>query len=83
MAKRKIIKRKRRVVEAVMEDYFEKNNIKPDFIEYETLLKFTSERGKIIPRSRNGLSAKNQRRLSTEIKRARFLALIPYTVKPE
>jgi len=82
MAKRKIIKRKR-VVQEVMEDYFAKNKIKPDFLEYETLLRFTTERGKILPRSRNGLSAKNQRRLSVEIKRARFLALIPYAVRPE
>lgn len=82
MAKRKIIKRKR-VVQEVMEDYFEKNNKKPDFLDVETLSKFISERGKIQPRSRTGLNAKNQRRLATEIKRARFLALIPYVVKPE
>ncbi len=82
MAKRKIIK-KRKVVHEVMEDWFEKNNKKPDFLEYETLMNFMSERGKILPRSRNGLSAKNQRRLSTEIKRARFLAFIPFIVKPE
>lgn len=82
MAKKKIIKRKR-VVQEVMEDWFEKNNKKPDFMEYETLLKFMSERGKIQPRSRSGLSAKNQRRLATEIKRARYLALIPYIVRPE
>ncbi len=82
MAKKKIIKRKR-VVQEVMEDWFEKNNKKPDFLDYEVLLRFMSERGKIQPRSRTGLNAKNQRRLSTEIKRARFLALIPYVVKPE
>ncbi len=82
MAKKKIIKRKR-VVQEVMEDWFEKNNKKPDFMEYETLLRFMSERGKIQPRSRSGLSAKNQRRLAAEIKRARYLALIPYIVRPE
>jgi small subunit ribosomal protein S18 len=82
MAKKKIIK-KRKIVKEVMEDYFEKNNKKPDFLDYETLLRFMSERGKIQPRSRNGLNAKNQRRLSTEIKRARYLALIPYLVRPE
>lgn len=82
MAKKKIIKRKK-VVQEVMEDWFDKNNKKPDFMEYEILLKFMSERGKIQPRSRSGLTAKNQRKLSTEIKRARYLALIPYTVRPE
>ncbi len=55
----------------------------PDFLEYELLTKFVSERGKILPRSRTGLSAKNQRKLTTAIKRARYLALLPYTVKPE
>ncbi len=82
MAKKKIIKR-RKIVQEVMEDWFEKNNKKPDFLEYEALSRFLSERGKIMPRSRSGLSAKTQRRLSTEVKRARFLALIPYIVRPE
>lgn len=82
MAKKKIIKRKR-VVQEVMEDWFDKNSKKPDFMDSETLLKFMSERGKILPRSRSGLTAKNQRRLATEIKRARYLALIPYIVRPE
>lgn len=82
MAKKKIIK-KRKIVQEVMEDWFEKNNKKPDFLDSEVLLRFMSERGKIQPRSRNGLSAKNQRRLATEIKRARYLALIPYLVRPE
>jgi len=82
MAKKKIIK-KRRIVQEVLEDYYAKNNKKPDFMDYETLLRFTSDRGKIHPKSRSGLSAKNQRRLSTEIKRARFLALIPFLVRPE
>lgn len=83
MAKKKLTKRKKPITQEVVEDYFAKNNKKPDFLESETLLKFMSDRGKIIPRSRSGLSAKNQRRLSKEIKRARFLALIPYTVRPE
>lgn len=83
MAKKKIIKRRRQTAEAVMEDFFAKNNKKPDFLEFDILQKFMSERGKVLPRSRTGLSAKNQRRLAREVKRARFLAFIPYTVKPE
>jgi len=83
MSKKKIIKRKRQAVQEVMEDFFKKNDRKPDFLEHDLLQKFMSERGKILPRSRTGLSAKNQKRLSREIKRARFLAFIPYTVKPE
>lgn len=43
------------------------------------LRKFVSERGKIEPRRRTGVCAKHQRGLALAIKRARFLALLPYT----
>ena len=43
------------------------------------LRRFVSERGKIEPRRRTGVCAKHQRRLALAIKRARFLALLPYT----
>ncbi len=49
--------------------------------DYEELSKFLTERARIIPAKRSGLSAKKQRILSREIKRARFLGLLPY--KPE
>ena len=42
------------------------------------LTKFLTERGKIVPRRTSGMCAKHQRQLSTAIKRARFLALLPY-----
>ena len=45
----------------------------------KTLKRFMSEDGKILPRRRTGLSAKNQRKVTTAIKRARHLALLPYT----
>ena len=41
--------------------------------------RFTSERGKILPRRMSGTCAKHQRQLSTAIKRARQIALLPYT----
>ncbi len=45
-----------------------------------TLLKaYVSESGKIVPSRITGTKAKYQRQLSTAIKRARFLALLPYT----
>lgn len=44
-----------------------------------TLNPFVTEQGSIIPRSETGLSQKQQRRLTTEIKRARQLALLPFT----
>lgn len=50
----------------------------PDYKEVEGLTQFLTDRGKIIGRNRNGLCAKHQRRLASEVKRARHLALIPY-----
>ena len=44
----------------------------------DSLKRFLTEGGKILPRRRTGLNAKQQRRLTTAIKRARHLALLPY-----
>lgn len=46
-----------------------------------TLLKFTSDRGKILPRRATGTCAKHQRHIAHEIKKAREIALIPYEKK--
>lgn len=50
-----------------------------DYKDPVLLRRFISERGKIIPRRISGLTAKNQRKLATAIKRARNIALLPYT----
>lgn len=42
------------------------------------LKKFTSVRGKIIGRDKSGVCAKHQRQLSRAIKKARYMALLPY-----
>jgi len=47
----------------------------------DVLLKNIDESGKITPSRMTGTNAKFQRQLTTAIKRARFLALIPYTDK--
>ncbi|UQY80387.1 30S ribosomal protein S18 [Candidatus Hepatincola sp. Av] len=47
-----------------------------DYKDVETLQKYTSERGKILPRRLTLATAKEQRKLAQAIKRARFLALI-------
>ena len=50
-----------------------------DYKDLETLKAYVSETGKIVPSRITGTNAKYQRQLSTAIKRARFLSLLPYT----
>ena len=50
-----------------------------DFKDLNTLKAYISETGKIVPSRITGTKAKYQRMLQAAIKRARFLALIPYT----
>jgi small subunit ribosomal protein S18 len=55
---------------------------KVEHIEYKDtgkLRKFLSEKGKILPRRISGNCAKHQRQMTTAIKRARHIALLPYT----
>ncbi|MBQ9360061.1 MAG: 30S ribosomal protein S18 [Lachnospiraceae bacterium] len=52
-----------------------------DYKDVVRLKKFISERGKILPRRVTGTCAKHQRELTTAIKRARHLALLPYVVE--
>ena len=51
-----------------------------DYKDVNRLSKYISERGKILPRRVTGTCAKHQRMVTTAIKRARNLALLPYTV---
>lgn len=50
-----------------------------DYKDLEVLKGYITETGKIVPSRITGTNAKYQRQLSTAIKRARFLALLPYT----
>jgi small subunit ribosomal protein S18 len=52
-----------------------------DFKDVKTLQRYLSEKGKIVPARITAVSAKKQRELSRAIKRARFLALLPYAVQ--
>ncbi len=55
---------------------------KVDYIDYKDVAKlrrFVSERAKILPRRVTGTCAKHQRQLTTAIKRARHIALMPYS----
>ena len=55
-----------------------KENNEIDYKDVAKLRKFVSERSKILPRRVTGTCAKHQRELTTAIKRARHLALMPY-----
>ena len=55
--------------------------LKIDYKDVRMLQRFISERGKIVPSRITAVSAKKQRELARAIKRARFLALLPYAVK--
>ncbi len=50
-----------------------------DYKDVQKLRKFTSDRAKILPRRVTGTCARHQRELTTAIKRARQVALMPYT----
>ncbi len=49
-----------------------------DYKDVAKLRRFLSERGKIVPRRVTGTCARHQRQLTTAIKRARYIALLPY-----
>ncbi len=55
-----------------------KNATRIDYKDINTLQKYVSSQGKIFDATRTGTSAKNQRRLATAIKRARFLGLMKF-----
>lgn len=53
----------------------------PDYKDSQMLGKYITERGKLLGRARTGVCAKHQRRLEEAVKRARFVALIPFIVR--
>jgi len=83
MAERKNLRRARRQQEKVGECFFCKEKHNPSFLNQDILSRFTSERGKILPRARSGICAKHQRKLTREVKKARYMALLPYAVSPD
>ena len=64
------------------QDYFSANNIKHiDYKDVSILKKFLNPNGKIMSHKRTGVTSKNQRQLAMAVKRARFLALLPFVAK--
>lgn len=60
---------------------FKKETTDVDYKDIEALKAYVMESGRIIPSRMTGTCAKLQRKISNAIKRARFLALLPYTDK--
>ncbi|MCG8452353.1 MAG: 30S ribosomal protein S18 [Spirochaetales bacterium] len=54
---------------------------KVDYKDADSLRRFTTERGKILPRRITGTCAKHQRLVAREVKRARALALLPFVTQ--
>lgn len=52
-----------------------------DYKDSELLSRFITERGKILPRRITGVSAYFQKKLTLAIKKARYMAILPYTAK--
>ena len=60
--------------------YFCANKIDEiDYKDTQTLRRFISSYSKIVPRKRSGVCTKHQRKLANAIKRARTMALLPFT----
>jgi small subunit ribosomal protein S18 len=63
-------------------DFIAANHIEyVDYKDTDLLERFISERGKILPRRVTGTSAKNQRKVTTAIKRARIMGLLPFVAE--
>jgi small subunit ribosomal protein S18 len=60
-------------------DFFSQHNIKHiDYKDTDILRQFINPHGRMLSRKKSGLSAKHQRMLERAVKRARFMALLPY-----
>ena len=70
--RRNIVRRRRECMHKTLES-------KIDYKDVVTLRRYITDRGRIIPAKRTGNCAKCQRELNTAIKRARFLAFLPYS----
>lgn len=62
--------------------YFSQNNIHHiDYKDVDILKKFLNPHARLLSRKRTGVTAKNQRKLATAVKRARFMAMIPFVAQ--
>ncbi len=59
---------------------FCKDGTEPDYKDVVSLKRLTTDRGKIVARTRSGVCFKHQRSVSNEIKKSRYMALMPFAV---
>lgn len=79
MPKKSDKKPTRKIVKKKNGCYFTETNTVPNYKDVLVLKRFLTERGKVLPASVSGVSSRHQRSLSKEIKKARYMALLPYT----
>lgn len=72
------VKKEKKVLRFKKRCIFCKENLPIDYKDIELLSRFLNVKGRITSRRVNGNCAKHQRKLARAIKRARFLALLPY-----
>lgn len=77
--KNKKTMRRRRVAAVPQVCYFCKEKRAPAYSDVSVLQRFVTDRGKILSRTRSGICAKHQRRLTSAVKYARHLALLTFT----
>lgn len=80
MAKKQVARKIKKIISPKNCVYCDEKR-EPWFSDTKTLEKFVTERGKLLSRARTGLCAKHQRRVTTSIKHARHLALMPFTAR--
>ena len=79
----KVIQKRRKKIGVKTNCIFIKEGRQPDYKKPDELRVYLTERGRILPITRTGLTAKTQRQLTKAIKRARHLGLLPFIVKPD
>ena len=77
-AARKKRKRARRLAEASKRRIFQEQDKQFDYKDLSSLHRLLTTHGKLFSRKRSGLTAQEQRRAALAVKRARFIALLPY-----
>lgn len=75
---KKQVKRQKKVIAVAKNCPFCKEGKNPDYMDVKTLQKYVTERGKILSAAKTGICSLHQRRVTTAVKHARHLALLPF-----